>query len=379
MKNKVIVLFLLCLVLAFAGNGCIGTQYSKEDEQATEELGKKMMQEWLNENMKGEKVSDKGISALAEGLLGGNYYLSNLVEGTYSDTGEKYTFIINTTTGAVYSSKNYPAFKESAWKLFLKELGLNENEIIPEDSEKKKNSEDYFSIKYSIEASLKEGKYNKEAAKDTYFQKEVLPIDIEDTAAFAADSKNRNIIEMTGSIHLKENVDLSVLTLNELMGEREKAGLNFTFLYIYDEDEDIVDYGTKLTYKKHGYLDMGDYQLYAVVEQHNEVSENGKIDHTEGKLDETDYQPITVIDSGYDIKPGTNSEIYQGFNIIAKEGSEIMKYDYNLEKPNTEGKYEKYDECCWEDRGDGTFVLAAVGKEIINFGSNSRLTVREER
>ena len=60
MKNKVIVLFLLCLVLAFAGNGCIGTQYSKEDEQATEELGKKMMQEWLNENMKGEKVSDKG-------------------------------------------------------------------------------------------------------------------------------------------------------------------------------------------------------------------------------------------------------------------------------------------------------------------------------
>ncbi|MCR5204586.1 MAG: hypothetical protein K6E47_05990 [Lachnospiraceae bacterium] len=76
MKNKVIVLFLLCFVLAFAGNGCIGTQYSKEDEQATEELGKKMMQEWLNENMKGEKVSDKGISALAEGLLGGNYYLA---------------------------------------------------------------------------------------------------------------------------------------------------------------------------------------------------------------------------------------------------------------------------------------------------------------
>ncbi len=375
--KKGILMLVMCLSIALAVTGCIGAQYSKEDKESAAELGRKMMQEWLDKNLKGGKVSDKGLSALAEGKTGGNYYLSDLVEGLYSYNGEKYTFIINTTTGAVYSSKNYQAFKESAWKLFLKELGLNEDEIIPENTVNGNDGKDYFSIYYCIEASLREGKYNKEAARDTYFHREVLPIDVEDAEDFATDLKNRNLIEMEGSIHLKENADLRALSLNVLMEQKEKTGIDIPRLHIYDDDEDIADYGTSLTYKKHGYLDMGDYQLFAVIEQFNDNSKNGKIDHTEAKLDVATYQPITAIDSGYEIKPGSSDEIYQGFNIIAGEDSEIKKHDYDLEKENSQGTYGKQYECSWKDRGDGTFVLVDSAGYIINFGHDCRITIRE--
>ncbi|MBR4341427.1 MAG: hypothetical protein IKP88_01740 [Lachnospiraceae bacterium] len=377
-RNKYPLLFILCTCIVLGVTGCIGSQYTKEDEKSTLDLGKKMMQEWLDKNLKGEKVSDNGLSVLKDGLLGGNYYLSNLVEGTYSDNGENFTFIINTTSGAVYSSKYYREFRESAWNLFLKELNFDENETIPENSENKMDGKDHLSVYYYVDASLKEGKYNKEAAKQMPFPKEVLPIEIEDAAGYVENFKSRNPIEISGSIHLNKNADLSAVKLNVLMDEKDKAGINISNMYIYDDDEHIVDYGTSLIYKKFDYLDMGDYKLYAVVEQRSDKYENGEINHTEAKLDTANYHPITALDSGYDIKPGPDDEIHQEFNIIAEADSEIIKYNYNLENVNSEGVYVKADECYWKDRGDGTYVLAIVGKDIVNFGFNYRLTVREE-
>ena len=73
--KKGILMLVMCLSIALAVTGCIGAQYSKEDKESAAELGRKMMQEWLDKNLKGGKVSDKGLSALAEGKNGGNYYL----------------------------------------------------------------------------------------------------------------------------------------------------------------------------------------------------------------------------------------------------------------------------------------------------------------
>ncbi len=389
MKRKNLVLrsavtVLAGLLSALLLCSCVGPQYKPEDEKALRETGERMMQEWLDAHLPGEKVT--GAEVYIDVVPSGPQRLTDYVKGSYTDHGESLEFLIDTVNGEVFTSKGAEEFQDPAWDYLLELLDMDPQ--TPRLGRADNALADFWASLYL--PSLPEGSGRK--LFHDHYSMPLVPAELvyggtdtggdglaERFAAFLREPGRGQKISFTADLKLPDEFPVGRFTPGGLMRMLDTDGVYFEWIRIRNTDEELWHYGWSGEYTRWGMIDLGDFRIRAeldyISDKRNKDSEQG-FDRSETHADPASFRPVRKTEDGYEVRYPEEMEYWPRFYIIAGPGSEIMKYEYEI--PGDE-KDEPARPCLWESRGDGSFLLANSEGYTLTFGYNEDLKIRGER
>ncbi len=377
-KIRKAAMFMITMAAAFLLNACVGPQYKPEEEAALRDRGQNMMQEWLDLNLPGEKVAE--AEAYIDIFLGGPHKLTDFVNGTYSENGGQYRFLINTASGEIFTSKGMEEMQGPAWDYMLEKLELD-----PQEVEKRTEEEGALTgfaaclyIKSKTDGSAFEPLHD-------FYLESVLPVDVvyggpeeeltERIGRFLEDPKREHTISFRADLELPDETDISRFSPGGLMRMQDTDGIYYEWARIHNKTQDLWHYGWMGHYCRYGWVDLGDFRIWSeldyISDKRNPKAEAG-FDREEIHVDPADFCPIIPTEDGYRIEYPEELTHNPAFRIVAKPDSEIMRYDYLHTSDG--GKTTR--DCHWQQRRDGDWDLVNFDWFALNFGYNMELKRR---
>ena len=363
---------------------CVGPQYKPEEEKELRDTGERMMQEWLDAHLPGEKVTEAEV--YIDMVPSGPQNLTDYVLGHYTDRGESPEFLIDTANGRVFTSKGVEEFQDPAWDYLLKVLELDP--ATPRHGKEDGALADFQATVYIPSAPDGSGR----KLFHDHYSMSFLPAEIvygeegageeglaERIEAFLDDPGRTQKLSFIADLLLPDEVPLGRFTSGDLLRMRDTEGVYFEWIRIRNTDEEVWHYGWSGTYTRWGTIDLGDFRIRAeldhISDRQNRNAEQG-FDREESHVDPASFRPVRRTENGYEVRYPDDMEYWPRFYIIAMPGSEIMKYEYEV--PGEE-KDDPARPCLWERRGDGAFLLSNREGFTLTFGYNEDLKIRGER
>ncbi len=382
--RKTVITAFLCFLLLLL-SACTGPQYKPEEAENIKNLGTEMMQQWLDERLPGEKVTR--AEAWIDVLLGGPHELTDYVEGTYTDQGEEFRFLVNTLTGEIFTSKGMEEFRDPAWEYMLEKLELDP--LTPQRTKEEGALQD-FGYSLYLESATEGSPMD---PPHDFYLKPVLPANLIYGEAVGKESEELSLqdrmreflhdpdrkypIAVSADLVFPEEDRVSRLTPAGLMKMQETEGLYFDWLRILGDGEELWHYGFRGQYSRYGWIDLGDFRIRTeldFIEDTKKLKSEQGYERRETHVSQGSFCPVTAADDGYQISYPEELEHFPEIRIVAKPGSDILKYNYRV----TSDGGETASDCHWKLREDGDWELVNADWVIMNFGYNAELKRRGE-
>ena len=279
-KMRYFLYLLICFTICTFGiTGCIPNAYTKEERNEQIEVGKTILNEYLEESYEGATIEKIDV---LDAVASSKYQLTDYVEGTFAFGNENYRFVVNTVSKEIYTSAGYEDFVQSCMEKVVEETGLEYEGIACR----------YFSLDISVPAleNDTEGIFEGE----TTDLKDVLPcgVDVDSYAEQVLGSDAYKIymkINYCGTKQLEHYSD----TLDNI---KDIPGLSHVTLHHIREEDDL---------KKTAWQDSDNYEEnqidntyeYMDLETLDLSNSNHKIEYR--KWEEVSVEGFTFVYSSY--------------------------------------------------------------------------------
>ncbi|SEA49049.1 hypothetical protein SAMN05216349_11434 [Oribacterium sp. KHPX15] len=369
MRNKRRLFFAGLIVVIFlvscGFSSCRGPQYEEGDKTNLEETGKKQMQEWLDQHMKGSQVlSSEGYVIM---IPSGPHYLTDLVTGTFSDKGETRDYLVDTRSDGVYIAYDNTLFNEVCQDYVFEILNL---EDFREDC-----NVDRLSTGFRIPAGGKKNVYRETFVNEVWLPGELV-LKLEEAAnddvlkileEFVRNKDNRQLIEIGGSIRVPDEAVLEKYNLDFWVKSREEDGLFFENFDLSDSFEDIATYSGRAVYHRYGFhkVDEPDIRIRMKETYWVEKEEKGEIKVIEGRDSDFNDLSFQKTNDGYLITFPDREHTFD-FSIYADKDSEFLKHEYHshedreaYKSPGSVISGDRYfeNDLYWKEAGEEGFLL----------------------
>ena len=386
MKKRLIILGLMFIfIISVCGfSSCHGPQYEEEDKENLAETGWVMMQDWLDENIRGSEVlSSEGCVDI---IPSGPEYLTSFVEGTFSDGEETRDYLIDTASGAVYLLYDGEWFKEACEKLVLEILNLNG---VSEDCRVSG-----FSAELMIPAG--DGLYNgSEDLKDPVWLPGELVLSVDKAGdnedlkildGFIRDTGRKEEIEVRGTILVPEKLSLESYDMEYWLKQRTDRGIYFNSFHLEDSLEEIATFSGQTTYYSYRFREVKDPDIRIRMRDKYRVEKKEKDGVKVLEAKESDFSDLTFEKTaeGYLITFPDREHIFD-FSIYADPGSRFLETEYHSHEdreaylsPGSKISGDRYFEkdLYWKETDGNGFVLSNEDGTIKFFFGGEELIPR---